>query len=216
MSSGHGQQPKWYYSNVRHDIVGLLGTNSASAILEIGCGNGGTGKAILQERKAGRYVAVEINPDVAAVACTNLTTVHIGNIEQLDVSSLEGPFDALILSEVLEHLIDPWATLRKLAACLKPGAQIFASSPNISHWRIIHCLLKGKFQYAEVGIMDKTHLRWFTPDSYSELLSDVGFAVEELRAISRPSWKARLFNGITGGAFKHLLIAQMMIVARKI
>lgn len=200
-----------YFSNARHDIVGRLRTGGESAVLELGCGEGGTGQAALAAGKAGRYVGIELNPAAAAVARGRLTEVIEGDVESLDMAALEGRFDALIISEVLEHLTDPWRVLRDLAPCVRPGGQVFASSPNVSHWKVVRSLVRGRFDYEESGVMDRTHLRWFTPATYRQMLEQAGLNVVSLEPLTPHSPRTRLINRLTGNRFRHLFMTQMMI-----
>lgn len=208
-------KPDSYFANARHDIVGLLPTGPQSAVLELGCGAGGTGRAALQAGKAGRYVGIELSDGAASAAAEHLTKVVRGDVETLDLSNLKGEFDALIISEVLEHLTDPWTTLARLATCLKPGAQVYASSPNIAHWSVIKALVAGRFDYGEKGVMDRTHLRWFTPSTYRELFEAAGLEVLEVRPVTPLKSRSRLLDQLTGGRLRHLLHTQIMVVARR-
>jgi 2-polyprenyl-3-methyl-5-hydroxy-6-metoxy-1,4-benzoquinol methylase len=208
-------KPAGYFGSSRPDIVHLLQTGPQSAILELGCGAGGTGRAAMAAGKAGRYVGIELDEGAAAIAAEHLSQVIVGDVGDIDLAPMAGTFDALIISEVLEHLTDPWTTLERLVRCLKPGGAVFASSPNIAHWHVLRDLLVGRFVYAEVGVMDKTHLRWFTPDSYREMFEGAGVEVLEVRALTPTRWKARLFDNLTGGRFRHLFMAQIMITGRR-
>lgn len=211
----YDDKPASYFANARNDIVALLPTDASSAILELGCGAGGTGRAALQAGKAGRYVGLELSPSAAQVASGHLTEVIVGDVEALDLTPLHGAFDALIISEVLEHLTDPWGTLRKLVVCLKPGGRIYASSPNVAHWKVVRGLLAGRFEYEEKGVMDRTHLRWFTPQSYRRLFEDSGLEVLDVRPVTPLKSKSRIFDQLTGGRFRHLLHTQTMVVGRR-
>ena len=124
-------------------------------------------------------------------------------------------FDALIISEVLEHLVDPWAVLARLAPLVRSGGLIFASSPNISHHKVIRSLLRGRWDLADQGVMDRTHLRWFTPATYAGMFEGAGFVVEEVRPVRPFGWKPRLFNRLTGGRWQHLFMSQTSIRGRK-
>lgn len=208
-------KPDSYFANARKDIVGMLDTNSSSAVLELGCGAGGTGAAALEAGKAGRYVGIELSEAAAESAAKKLTQVIVGDVESLDLSALHGTFDALIISEVLEHLTDPWTTLRKLVACVKPGGRVYASSPNVAHHSVIRSLIGGRFTYDEKGVMDRTHLRWFTPQSYRDLFRSAGLEVADVGPVTPLRSKARLFDRLTGGRFQHLLYTQIMIVAQR-
>ena len=208
-------KPASYFANARSDFVDLLRTGAGSAVLELGCGAGGTGRAVLAAGKAGRYVGLELDPSAARVAAEALTEVLVGDVQEVNLEPLAGQFDALIISEVMEHLADPWTTLVRLSACVKPGGQVMASSPNIAHWNIILNLLRGRFEYREAGIMDQTHLRWFTPDSYVALFEGAGFQIDTVRSMRENGWKAKIFDAVTGGRFKHLFMAQIVVVGRK-
>jgi 2-polyprenyl-3-methyl-5-hydroxy-6-metoxy-1,4-benzoquinol methylase len=208
-------KPADYFDGSRPDIVSKLRTSSDAAILEIGCGAGGTGRAALAAGKAGRYVGIELNQAAARLAQAHLSEVLVGNVESLDLGRFAGAFDALIISEVLEHLIDPWQTVRRLSECLKPNGVVYASSPNVAHWQVLRELVAGRFQYEEAGVMDRTHVRWFTPGSYAEMFTAAGFAVEHLEPLTHAGWKARLLNRLTAGRFAHLFSTQIMLVARK-
>lgn len=169
-----------YYAGARSDYVSELPHDAGAAILEIGCGAGATGALALAEGKCGTYVGVEMHEPAAREAERVLTTIHVGNAEMLALPYDEQTFDALICSEVLEHLVDPGTLLKRLVPLLRPGARVFASSPNIAHWRMLLQLMRGRFDYAESGPMDRTHLRWFTPASYRALFEDAGLAVDRV------------------------------------
>lgn len=204
-------KPASYFANARDDIVALAPTGGHSSVLELGCGAGGTGRAMLAAGKAGRYVGIELNPGPAAIAAEHLDQVLVGDVETMDLEPLAGQFDALIISEVLEHLRDPWATLERLAPCLRPGGAVFASSPNIAHWMVIRDLLVGRFHYVESGVMDRTHLRWFTPGSFRQMFEAAGIVVDDIGPMVAPRWKAKLIDRVSGGRLAHLTIAQIML-----
>ncbi len=211
----YGDKPKGYFDNPRRDIVAMMGADPAAWVLEVGCGGGATGAAALAAGKAGRYVGVELPGPAAEAAKGRLSEVLVGNVDRLDLSGFSGRFDALILSEVLEHLVDPWTTLKRLSDCLKPGARVFASTPNIAHHRVIRGLLAGRFEYAPSGVMDRTHLRWFTPTSFRRLFEEAGIAVDALRPLGKPRWYAVVLDRLSGGYAAHLFTEQIMVIGRK-
>lgn len=204
-------KPARYFANARHDMVACLPTGPCSAILEVGCGAGGTARAVRAAGKAGRYVGIELCPAAAAEAREAVDRLLIGDVETLDVEQAGNGFDALILSEVLEHLVDPWRTVRRLAALLRPGGLVLASSPNIAHWSIVASMLKGRFDYAASGVMDSTHLRWFTPASYRRLFEQGGFSVTHIAPVREPGWRGNLVNRLSGNRLQHLFMTQMML-----
>jgi 2-polyprenyl-3-methyl-5-hydroxy-6-metoxy-1,4-benzoquinol methylase len=121
----------------------------------------------------------------------------------------ENWFDALILSEVIEHLVDPWSVLRKIRPLMKSGARVFASSPNVSHFSVLRMLWRGDWTLEDSGLMDRTHLRWFTPRSYRELFESTGYRVDSVRELAPFGRKARFVNKVTFGRWRHLLTYQI-------
>lgn len=205
-------KPDTYFAGARGDIVQQMATTRRSTVLELGCGNGATGLATLAAGKAGRYIGIELDPKAARLARNGLSEVLVGDVADLDLTRLHGSCDALIASEVFEHLVDPWAVLEKLVACLKPGAAVYASTPNASHWKIIASLARGRFDYtAEGGVMDRTHLRWYTRATIWEMFEAAGISVRSVEPSAPLRSKAALFNRLTGGKLRHLLHTQMTL-----
>lgn len=170
-------KPAGYFDAARMAFVERLPHDPQAHLLEVGCGAGATGAAALAAGRCGRCTGVELAPRQAEAAQARLTTVIQGDVEDPAVALPADTFDALIASEVLEHLRDPWAALAKMAAALKPGAVALAGSPNAASRDVIDQLRRGRFDYAEAGVMDRTHLRWFTPATYAEMFQDAGFEV---------------------------------------
>lgn len=202
-------KPREYFAGVRADIVDQLPHDPAGRILEIGCGEGATGALAKAQGKCARYIGIDRDAEAAASARQVLDMVIEGDVEALDLAQTGGPFDAVILSEVLEHLVDPWALIARLRQIMRPGALIHASSPNIAHHRIIRALLRGQFAYAESGAMDRTHLRWFTPQSYRSMFEEAGFETLAVNALTPPGRKARLLDRLTLGRLAHLTVSQI-------
>lgn len=142
-------------------------------LLEVGASSGHF-TAVLQ-RTGWDVTAVEIDPSAASLLKANV--VIVGDIEDpLILDQTEGPFDVILLMHVLEHLVDPWSTLRNLRRLLAPGGHVLILLPNVAAWRIRKDLfLNGSFTYEDVGILDRTHLRFFTLDSARELIARAGF-----------------------------------------
>jgi hypothetical protein len=88
---------------------------------------------------------------------------------------------AVIFADVLEHLVDPWSTLRQALAYVKPGGSVVISLPNIANYGVRLNLLKGEFRYQDFGIYDRTHLRFFTRETFQELVAGAGLRVVEWR-----------------------------------
>jgi len=213
LQMGYADKPEGYFDGARHDIVALMPPHRDARVLEIGCGNGANGVLAKREGKAGYYVGVELNQDAAREASEVLDLVHVGDAEVLDFDAF-APFDIVIMSEVLEHLVDPWALLARLRPVLKDGAKIFASSPNIANITVLRELLRGDFDYMDAGVMDRTHLRWFTPKTYAQMFEQVGFTTLSVTPIGGTSWKWKVVNLITGARWGHLAHRQMLYVGQ--
>ncbi len=215
VSGFYAVKPASYFSNARADFVDRLPRDPSAAILEIGCGTGATGALAISEGCCGRYVGVELFETAAAEARKVLSDVVTGNVETLVFDWQPATFDAIIFSEVLEHLVDPGQVVNRLARYVRSGGLLLASSPNIAHWRVIKELVMGRFQLADNGVFDRTHLRWFTPDTFAELAEKAGFDVEELGPVTAFSPRTELISRLTGRRFDHLFMTQISMIARK-
>lgn len=204
-----------YFAGARADFVARLPRDKTASVLEVGCGSGATGALALSRGRAGRYVGLELDDKAAAQAGNVLSEVLVGDVEHIDLPWLPTAFDALILSEVLEHLIDPWAALIKLSRVLRPGALVLASSPNVSHWRVVRELARGRFNLAEHGVFDRTHMRWFTPETFADMFEAAGFRVEQVGPVTPFSARTQILSCFTKGRFDHLFMTQIAIEARK-
>jgi 2-polyprenyl-3-methyl-5-hydroxy-6-metoxy-1,4-benzoquinol methylase len=198
-----------YFAGARADLVGLLPNNPTAAILEIGCGDGRTGELALAVGKCATYCGVELLDRAARHASERLTEVVVGDVQSVNLPWAPKTFDAVIMSEVLEHLVDPWAALRRLRPLLKSGAIVLASSPNSAHYKVILMLLRGEWKTEDSGPMDRTHLRWFTPRSYRRMFESCGFAVDRVSSVGPLGWKAKALTRLTFGAAFHLLTRQV-------
>jgi 2-polyprenyl-3-methyl-5-hydroxy-6-metoxy-1,4-benzoquinol methylase len=212
LTAAYRDKPASYYANARHDYVAALPDNPEAVICEIGCGSGATGALALAAGKCRSYVGVEMFEPMARDAARTLTALHFGDVETIALPYGPSTFDVLICSEILEHLVDPEATLRRLSELLKPNALVFASSPNVSQWRVICELLTGRFDYADQGVMDRTHLRWFTPKTYREMFERCGFDVLDVGPIAMVPAFRRILKSLNA---EHLFGTQIDLRARK-
>ena len=145
-----------------------------------------------------------------------LSEVHVGDIERMELPWPAASFDAGILSEVLEHLIAPWTVVERLAHLLKPGGIALASSPNVTHYHVIASLLRGRFELADQGTFDRTHMRWFTPASYAGMFEKAGMRVETVKPLTAFAPRTVLLSKLTGGRVDHLFMRQIWLKAVKL
>lgn len=212
--AGYDEKAEGYFGGVRSDFLDLLPVGRGAKVLEIGCGSGETGAAALAQGRCSSYHGIEIVPRAAELARARLTNVLEGNVEQMDLPWPDRHFDALLMSEVLEHLVDPWTVVKRVVPKLKPGAVVLASSPNVAQIDILRSLLADRWELTDEGVMDRTHLRWFTQASYRRLFEDAGLRVEQVSAMAPAGPIGRLFNLITLNRFRHLTVRQICIIAR--
>lgn len=205
-----------YFAAARRSFVDILPPNPTGRLLEIGCGNGNMAAYALAQGKCGWCCGIELCPGPAAEAGTKLNQVIVGDIEQLPLDLPPSSFDVLLLSEVLEHLRDPASALIRLRALVRSGAIVVAGSPNVCHYSILFMLLRGEWTYQREGILDQTHLRWFSPASYRRLFETTGYVVDEVGPAFPLRSKARLVNALLLGHFKHLFHPQIKLVAHSV
>ena len=137
-------------------------------VLEIGCASGALTEHI--QAMGCAVVGVERDPAAAEKARSFCEDVLVGDIEVLPLDLEPTSFDFLLLLNVLEHLVDPPATLRRLLPLLRPTGRAVVALPNVAHWSVRLRLLFGRFDYEDSGILDRTHLRWFTFDTARAML----------------------------------------------
>ncbi len=176
-----------YYTGVNLDLLSRLPL-TARRVLEIGCGAGNLGRAYLSRNPSALYMGIELFDEAAAQARTHLDHVIIGDIEQEDTLSaldeaLAGEeIDVLIFGDVLEHLRDPWSVLASLRERISPGGVCVACIPNVAHWSLVAGQLRGNWDYADSGLLDRTHLRFFTLESAEAMFRQAGWSVADANA----------------------------------
>jgi O-antigen biosynthesis protein len=169
-------KPSDYYARSRSELLPLLEPVAGKSFLDVGCGSGALG-SLLKASGASRIEGIEIDPDEAKLAAVHYDQVLVQPLEAVDFSLLKNKFDAVICADVLEHLIDPWRALALLRGTMKPGGSLVASLPNARYRRVAGGLLGGKFEYVSSGILDRTHLRFFTFDSVVALFNSTGYRI---------------------------------------
>jgi len=160
-------------------ILDLVGYNKR--VLDVGCSTGYLAKVL---RGRGCTVdGIEIDPEAAARAEEFCERVVVGSLDELDLEAELGAarYDALVLGDVLEHLVDPGAVLRHLTPLLRPQGSVVISVPNITHGSVRLSLLEGRFEYTEVGLLDRTHVHFFTRASLQRLLHECGLVPVDMR-----------------------------------
>lgn len=204
-----------YFAGARADFIAELPADPSARILEIGCGSGDTGALALAGGKAGTYVGVDISARAAEKARRILTDVVVGDVERMELPWAAASFDAVILSEVLEHLVEPWDVVRRMAKLMRPGGVMLASSPNVAHYHVIASLLRGRFDLSDQGTFDRTHMRWFTPHTYAAMFEKAGLRVEIVKPVTPFAPRVQLLSKLSGGRIDHMFMRQIWLKAVK-
>jgi O-antigen biosynthesis protein len=202
-----------YYNFDKARIAALISEGS-HRVLDVGCAAGKLGRKLREQNKVAELVGVEVFDAPAAEAAKCYDHVYVDDIEILELRCGEY-FDYIVCGDILEHLRDPWMTLDKLYGLLKPEGVIIASIPNIRYWRILRDLvILGKWEYVDAGILDNTHLRFFTRSSFLDALRRARFRIvfDEVWIGGR---KQALMNNLTFGVFQDFLGSQVMVKAVK-
>ena len=160
-------------------ILDLVGHNKH--VLDIGCSTGYLAKVLLE--RGCSVDGVEIDTAAAARAEEFCGRVVVGSLDELDLLAElgAGSYDVLVLGDVLEHLVDPGAVLRRVTPLLRPQGSVVISVPNITHGSVRLSLLEGRFEYTEVGLLDRTHVHFFTRASLQRLLRECGLVQVDMR-----------------------------------
>lgn len=210
-----------YYEGARTDIAHLV-PDGAGRILDVGCGAGNTLDWLRRNGKGSWLGGVEINAGMAERAAAKVDRLWTGAIEDIlaapDGLASAEPFDVVLCLDVLEHLVDPWAVLHGLVARLAPGGTVIASIPNVRYYKVaLGLLLRGQWTYEERGVLDATHLRFFTRETAVALVRGAGLDIVAIEPTVRlKPWKNKwILNKLSGGRLLDLYAFNYRIVGRK-
>jgi len=171
-----------YYSGVRWDIIDLI-PEGPNRVLEVGCGTGNTLIKLKEIHKAQEIYGLEMNREVLQEHIKDIDKVIIGDVERIEPPFPEGFFDYIVFADVLEHLIEPEEVLNKYMKYLKTDGGIIASIPNIRHNAVLFDLVvRGRFEYRDAGILDRSHLRFFTKKEIIHMFERTGMHITEMRS----------------------------------
>jgi 2-polyprenyl-3-methyl-5-hydroxy-6-metoxy-1,4-benzoquinol methylase len=170
-----------YFNEVRSEVLELV-HGVPERVLEVGCGTG----ALLEElhrRGSKTLCGIEVRPDVAELARARdcVEEVVVGDVESEAIDFEHENFDLVVASHVLEHLVNPWNAVSRLAGWIRPGGQLVGAVPNVRHMKVVLPLLaKGRWRYEESGILDWTHLRFFTRESVISMFAGTGLRLDAI------------------------------------
>jgi 2-polyprenyl-3-methyl-5-hydroxy-6-metoxy-1,4-benzoquinol methylase len=200
-----------YFSTSRIEILSLLPKN-IDRVLEVGCGSGETIRFLKEQTSCQWACGIDICDNRSSGAAGYIDCFIEGNIESMKLNIAPKSLDLVLCLDVLEHLTDPWTILSNLKDLLKPDGVIIASIPNIQNLRVILPLIfLGKWEYKDSGILDRTHLRFFTKSSAISLLSANNFKVTYIKKIYDTKPIVRFANFVTFYLFSKFLIIRYII-----
>lgn len=202
-----------YYSNTRIEMKKFI-PQYAKKIIDIGCGEGVFCDSF--KKNDTELWGIEINEKVGSVAKEKLNKVLIGDVSLILDELPNNYFDCIIFNDVLEHIIDPYSVLKRIKNKLSSNGVVVCSIPNVRHVRVLRDLLfRKQWKYQESGILDRTHLRFFTKKSIKDMFDDADYQILEIRGINGTKWwKFFWINIFTFGFFSDSRFIQFACVAK--
>lgn len=205
-----------YFGAARREMLEFVPL-AANSVLDVGCGDGSFGE-LLKQRQICSVTGLEFVAAAASKAEARLDRVIIGSAE-IEHPFGEESFDCIVFNDVLEHLVDPWAAVSRFARALRKGGCMVASIPNVRYFRVLKALVQDKtWTYTDKGVLDRTHLRFFTRKTIPGLFEPAGLRVETLAGINgaqRFPLKYALINWLSLGGLEDARYLQFACVARK-
>jgi 2-polyprenyl-3-methyl-5-hydroxy-6-metoxy-1,4-benzoquinol methylase len=203
-----------YYSQARPEIVSFV-PSGIKTILDIGCGEG-IFLQLIKEKTGAETWGIEQEVQISEKAKINADKILTGKVEDSFSSLPDTYFDCIVFNDVLEHLNDPAGILKTMTRYLSKNGVIIASIPNVRYiYNLIELLFKKDWQYKESGVLDSTHLRFFTKNSILRLFDESGYQVVNIQGINpAKSWKIRIFNVFTMGVFTDTKYLQFLCVGK--
>ena len=208
----YNSKNKNYYKNVRVEIMPLL-PEKINRIFEIGCGTGETLSYIKSVKHAKWAGGIELTKTTEKIKENkNIDLIIYGDIENKILPLKKASLDIILCLDVLEHLNNPWLVLKKLKLYLKKDGVIICSIPNVRNYKVLLPLMfLGNWNYSENGILDKTHLRFFTKKTSIKLIEESGFKVNSITSLIYG--KNVYANFLTLNLFKAFFTFQYLIKA---
>ena len=216
-----GDATPMYFSNTRPEMLAIVPTDIRT-VLEVGCGAGRFGLALRKRQESmGKEIimtGIEFDSTVALEAKGVFHKLLVGDFASLAPQLPSAQWDCVIGNDVLEHLENPWAALSQCLRLLAPGGHLVLSVPNVRFFGNVKSLvLNGQWRYEDSGILDRTHLRFFTRASLAEDVRAAGFEILSIQGINRQvhGWKMSLVNALFRNRFNDLSYLQFAIHAKR-
>jgi 2-polyprenyl-3-methyl-5-hydroxy-6-metoxy-1,4-benzoquinol methylase len=206
-----------YYFGKRPEMLKYI-PSTAMRILEVGCGEGHFLKVLKEQNPERETWGVEINAEAAEKAKAHCDKVLVGDFDVLCESLPKNYFDCIIFLDVLEHLYAPWDTINYYKSLLSDTGVFVSSIPNVRcvH-NLVEILINGEFQYKDQGLLDSTHIRFFTSKSIRRMFREQGYDIVTHEGIHpKIYWKTHFFTILSLGKLKDCRWVQFATVAKPI
>jgi 2-polyprenyl-3-methyl-5-hydroxy-6-metoxy-1,4-benzoquinol methylase len=177
-----------YSSKVRTELFKAI-KDPGELMLDVGCGEGATSAELRKQFPKSKFYGIELNADAALVASTQLDQIITCNFEEIDYKKhklSEGMFSTILFADVLEHMHNPWKALESAKKILHKNGKVVASIPNIFNIHLLDNLANGRWNYEEYGILDFTHIRFFTLESIMRMFEETGYTISNIYGLPIP------------------------------
>lgn len=162
-------------------------TGSGKRVLEIGCGPGSITRILSQQGQC-RVTGIELDASAiekAAPYCERIFQADLNSTEWPYLIEEIKPFDVVVAADVLEHLYDPWITLKRMSTLIGPDGYLVISLPHVGHAAVVSCLLNSDFEYRDWGLLDRTHIRFFGLRNIENLFAQAGLKIIDVRYVTK-------------------------------
>lgn len=207
-----------YYTRTRTEMLDYI-PRDCNVCLDVGCANGTFGNSIKQEQPTREVWGIEISEAAAEEAKAVLDKVFVGDAIEVIDELPDQYFDCICFNDSLEHMVDPYTLLGKIRGKLKNDRSIVvASIPNVRYYKPLFGLIfKKDWRYADAGVLDVTHLRFFTRKSIQRMFQDAGYSLQSITGINRTrKLKVRIWRWLSLGWLSDIEIMQYACVATPI
>ena len=206
-----------YFVQRRPEMVSYV-PEDAELILDVGCSSGGFGQLLMARNPKARVIGIEMFEPAARKASLALTEVYTGTVQEhySAIIAKYGRFDVVTMNDVLEHIADTEQALEIVGALLKPGGRLVISVPNVRYYPVLkQLMIDGDWRYQDYGVLDRTHLRFFTRKSIVRALKQSGLQVHRVEGINpmRLRLQHRLLSLLSAGRMKACWNQQIAVVA---
>lgn len=206
-----------YFVEFREEIVPLLPEGQIDRLLDLGCGSGETSGYLKATQKVKWACGVEGSPEAAAVARKKLDKIIEGDIERVEFDIELKSVNVILALDILEHLVDPWTVINRLKNLLSSHGSIVVSIPNVRHYSILFPLIfLGDWRYTQEGLLDSTHIRFFTKSTVIQMFEKQGFKLEKYDFTGAKRGVIYWFNKFTFNIFREFFVFQNLYRFNKV